>query len=64
MQPGKEEAKTAALRSDLSRGIPGKFIPLDTDICEGKISACPYVNERSECLSFGGSTFPIKFANA
>ncbi len=41
-----------------------KFIPLDTDICEGKISACPFVKERSECLSSGGSTFSIKFANA
>jgi signal transduction histidine kinase len=40
-----------------------KFIPLDTDICEGKISACPFVKERSECLASGGSTFSIKFAN-
>ena len=41
-----------------------KFIPMDTDICEGKISACPFVRERSECLSSGGSTFSIKFASA
>ena len=40
------------------------FIPLDTDICAGKISVCPFVKERSECLSSGGSTFSIKFADA
>jgi signal transduction histidine kinase len=40
-----------------------KFIPTDTDICEGKISACPFIKERSECLSSGGSTFSIKFAS-
>jgi signal transduction histidine kinase len=39
-----------------------KFIPEDTDICEGKISACLFVKERSECLSSGGSIFSVKFA--
>ena len=38
-----------------------KFIPMDTDICEGNISACPFVKERSECLSSGGSTFSLMF---
>jgi len=38
-----------------------KFIPLDADICAGKISACPFVKQRSECLSSGGSTFTLTF---
>ena len=37
-----------------------KFIPRDTDMCPGKISACPFITEESECLSSGGSTFSIK----
>ena len=40
-----------------------KFIPEDTDICEGKLSACPFVKEKSECLSSGGSTFSVKFSS-
>ena len=38
-----------------------KFIPRDTDLCEGKISACPFVKKRADCLSSGGSTFAIEF---
>jgi len=41
-----------------------KFIPLDTDVCQGRISACPFVKDRSECLSSGGSTFSLKFTRA
>jgi signal transduction histidine kinase len=58
--------KVFAERFGFSIGVDStrcKFIPLDTDICAGKISACPFVKERSECLSSGGSTFSIKFAN-
>ena len=58
--------KVFAERFGFSIGVDStrcKFIPLDTDICEGKISACPFVRKRSECLSSGGSTFSIKFAN-
>jgi len=38
-----------------------KFIPMDAEICAGKISACSFVKERSECLSSGGSTFTLTF---
>jgi len=38
-----------------------KFIPKDTDICPGKISLCPFITEKSECFSSGGSTFWITF---
>jgi signal transduction histidine kinase len=38
-----------------------KFIPKDTDICPGKISSCPFIKEKSECFSSGGSTFWITF---
>ena len=38
-----------------------KYIPLDSDICQGKISACPYIKERADCLSSGGSIFTVDF---
>jgi K+-sensing histidine kinase KdpD len=38
-----------------------KFIALDTDLCQGKISECPYIKERADCLSSGGSIFSIDF---
>ena len=38
-----------------------KYIPLDTDLCPGKISDCKHINNRSECLSSGGSLFRITF---
>ena len=38
-----------------------KFIPKDTDICPGKISSCPFITEKSECFSSGGSIFSLKF---
>ena len=38
-----------------------KYIPLDTDQCPGKISDCKHINDRSGCLSSGGSTFAINF---
>ena len=41
--------------------IRGKFIPKDTDMCPGKISACSFITEKSGCFSSGGSTFSIKF---
>ena len=59
--------KVFAERFGFSIGVDStrcKFIPLDTDICAGKISACPFVKEKSECLSSGGSIFSIKFAGA
>ena len=59
--------KTFAERHGFSISVDStrcKFIPADADICKGKVSACPFVRERSECLSSGGSTFSIKFASA
>ena len=38
-----------------------EFIPGDKDICPGTISACPFIKEKSECFSSGGSLFTIKF---
>ncbi len=39
-----------------------EFIPKDSDICPGKISQCPFISEKSECLSSGGSLFCVKFS--
>lgn len=36
-----------------------KFIPEDSDLCPGRISECPFVADREECLSSGGSLFWI-----
>ena len=41
-----------------------KYIPLDTDFCEGSISACPFIEERSQCVSSGGTCFTLKFSKA
>ena len=41
-----------------------KFIPSDTDLCPGKISACPHINARAECLSSGGSIFTVDFTES
>ena len=38
-----------------------KFIPSDKDPCPGKISACQFIHDKSECLSLGGSTFSLIF---
>jgi DNA-binding response OmpR family regulator len=38
-----------------------KFLPADTDICSGKISVCPFINDKSECFSLGESIFSITF---
>ena len=34
---------------------------LDTDICQGKISACLYIKDRVDGLSSGGSRFTVDF---
>ena len=41
-----------------------KFIPLDSDLCGGSISSCPFIKSRADCLSSGGSTFSIEFKEA
>jgi len=38
-----------------------KYIPLETDLCPGKISDCEHIKDRSGCLCSGGSTFTITF---
>jgi hypothetical protein len=38
-----------------------KYIPLAADQCPGKISECPYIKDRSECLFSGGTTFAVTF---
>jgi len=38
-----------------------QFIPSDSDFCPGKISACPHIHEKAECLSSGGSIFTVDF---
>ena len=38
-----------------------KFIPEDTDQCEGRISGCIHIKELSECLDSGGSKFELIF---
>ncbi len=38
-----------------------KHIPHDTDMCQGRISACHFITQESECISLGGSTFSIRF---
>jgi hypothetical protein len=38
-----------------------KFLPTDTDICSGKISVCPFINDKSDCFSLGESIFSITF---
>jgi signal transduction histidine kinase len=38
-----------------------RFIPTDKDRCSGRISSCPFIQDKSECLSSGGSTFSLIF---
>lgn len=38
-----------------------RFIPTDKDRCSGKISACQFIHDKSECLASGGSTFSLIF---
>ena len=38
-----------------------KFLPGDTDMCPGRISACEFISDKSECFESGGSTFSVRF---
>ena len=38
-----------------------RFIPGDADICSGRIELCDHVQNVSECLSSGGSSFRLLF---
>jgi signal transduction histidine kinase len=36
-------------------------IPVDQDLCPGKISACPHCQTKEDCLKSGGSIFTVSF---
>jgi signal transduction histidine kinase len=38
-----------------------KFIPSDREMCPGRVSACHFITEKSECFSSGGSVFSVIF---
>ena len=38
-----------------------RYIPLDTDQCDGRISECSHIEVRSECIASGGSKFTLNF---
>jgi signal transduction histidine kinase len=37
------------------------YLPMDRDLCPGKISECPHCKTRKDCLNSGGSTFCVSF---
>lgn len=41
-----------------------KFIPLESDICPGRISDCGFCGKRKDCYSSGGTTFSLYFPPA
>jgi len=41
-----------------------RFIPVDSDLCPGRISLCRHVQNAPECFSSGGSTFRVIFQKA
>jgi len=38
------------------------YLPMDRDLCPGKISECHYCKTRDDCLNSGGSTFCLSFS--
>ena len=36
-----------------------RHLPRDKDECPGRISSCPFIDAREDCLSSGGSTFSL-----
>jgi hypothetical protein len=40
-----------------------RHVPLDSDECIGKISACPFIRRREDCLHSGGSNFTLQFSS-
>ena len=38
-----------------------RYIPLDSDICPGRISQCGFVKDKDGCFRSGGTTFTIFF---
>ncbi len=41
-----------------------RYIPLETDVCPGKISLCTFCTSRNTCLESGGTTFTVRFSRA
>ena len=41
-----------------------RFIPQESDICPGKISACTFCSEKEDCYGSGGTTFFLYFPPA
>ncbi|HBF42430.1 MAG TPA: histidine kinase [Desulfobacteraceae bacterium] len=41
-----------------------KYIPLDKDICPGKISECAFCKKKEDCYQSGGTTFTVFFPSA
>jgi len=39
-----------------------QYIPLNTDLCPGRISLCPHISSAEECGKSGGSVFGIRFS--
>lgn len=37
------------------------FLPTDSDVCPGRISACPHIGSPTECFRSGFSTFALEF---
>jgi signal transduction histidine kinase len=38
-----------------------RYLPTDADVCPGKVSDCPFIDNKSECFSAGGTTFSLRF---
>jgi len=36
-----------------------RYLPSDKDECPGRISSCPFIKEKRDCLFSGGSTFSL-----
>ena len=41
-----------------------RYIPLDKDICPGRIGSCDFCRERGDCHESGGTTFVVFFPSA
>lgn len=57
-------AKVLSERFGFGIGFSSKrcrYLPLDSDECIGRISACPFIRKREDCLHAGGSTFTLQF---
>ena len=38
-----------------------RFLPEDSDLCPGRVSACPSIENQAECFASGGSIFRLFF---